>query len=501
VTRAFVGLLAALVAAGAAASDRPSGRAATPAGRPPVVVVVFDALPIQLLEDGNGHIDAKRFPNFAAFAAQGTWYRHATTISESTRFSVPAILDGRRPRPGVRADYASHPRNLFTLLRGHYRMSVAEEATYLCPIPLCPPQANTTVIQRMRKGRVSRFRRAVARISGGARPQLTFIHTLFPHEPRQYLPDGRLYASASSDDGLGGLASINRRYLSQQLLQRELLQLQFTDHLLGELVAKLKRERVWNRALVALVSDHGESFVSRPGPVPPFRIGELTFRRAATERNLQDIAGIAMFVKYPGQRTGRTDNRFVRHVDLLPTILHAARLPRPSGLIGHRLDNPSYRGHQSVAVYKQDGRLVAMPARRWERRVRASKQRELAIFGSGSKSLFDFGPAPELIGTRVAQLQLAPRASLRARVVTGRAHVTASFVPAHVVGRLRGGRAAGHKLLFALNGTVVATAPSFAPVNGFSYSAMLPPEAFRPGANRLEIFEWLGGVQARRIYG
>jgi hypothetical protein len=466
-----------------------------------VTVVVFDALPVQLLVDDRGQIDAKRFPNFAAFAAQGTWYRHATTISESTRFSVPAILDGRRPRPGVRSDYASHPQNLFTLLRGHYRMNVHEEATYMCPVPLCPQQANTTVIQRMKKGRVTRFRRGVARISAGPRPQLTFIHTLFPHEPRQYVPDGRSYASASSDDGLGGLASINRRYLSDQLAQRDILQLQFTDRLLGELIDKLKRQGVWDRGLVALLSDHGESFASRPGPVPPFRIGELTFRRAATERNLQDIAGIAMFVKYPGQQKGRIDNRFVRHVDLLPTILHAANLARPAGLMGTRLDDPHYRGHRSVAVYKQDGRLISMPARRWQRRVAEAKRHELALFGSGDQNLFGFGPAPELVGTQVDGLQLAPATKLRARVANAGARTTASFVPAHVFGRLRGGRATGQKLLFAVNGTIVATAPSFKPVNGFNFSAMLPPHAFHDGVNRLEIFEWLGGLQARRIYG
>lgn len=484
---AFVGLLAAL------AAGHPA--------RPPITVVVFDALPVQLLEDDRGRIDAKRFPNFAAFAAEGTWYRHATTISESTRFSVPAILDGRAPRPHVRADYASHPRNLFTLLRGPYRMNVHEEATYLCPVPLCPPQANTTVIERMKKGRVTRFRRGVAGITAGGKPELTFIHTLLPHEPRQYLPDGRSYFSPSSDDGLGGLGSINHRYLSEQLEQRDILQLQFTDKLLGELIARMKTEGTWDSSLVALLSDHGESFASRPGPVPPFRIGELTFRRAATERNLQDIAGIALFVKYPHQQDGRTDNRYVRHVDLLPTILHAAGIARPAGLIGNRLDDPHYKGHRTIAVYKQDGRLVSMSAARWQKRVAASKRRELALFGSGDESVFAFGPAPGLLGKPVGELQLSPATKLRATVTQAGARTTASFVPAHVTGHLRGGRAAGHKLLFALNGTVVASAPSFAPVNGFSFSAMLPPAAFHDGANKLEIFEWLGGLSARRIYG
>jgi hypothetical protein len=467
-------------------------------------VVIFDALPIQLLEDADGQIDAQRFPNFAAFAAQGTWYRNATTISESTRFSVPALLDGRRPRPGLGANYAGHPQNLFTLLRGRYSMNVSEEATELCPVPLCPQQPHTTVIQRMRNGRITRFRRGVARIRAGGRPQLTFIHTLLPHEPRQYLPDGRSYASREAPDPVGGLRTISRRFLSEQVEQRTLLQLQFADQLLGELVARLEREGVWDDALVALASDHGESFASKPGRVPPFRMGELSFRRAATERNLQDIAGIALLVKYPHQRSGRVDDRFVRHTDLLPTILHTAGIAQPAGLIGSRLDDDRYRGHGEVAVYKQDGSVVAMPASRWKRRVTASKQHQLALFGSGARSLFDFGPASELRGTPVAALQLQRGSSHRAAVAHARlfAHVRtrSSFLPALVAGRLRGART-GQKLLFALNGTIVAGAPTFAPVDGVTFAVMLPPETFRDGANQLEIFEWLGAVQARRVYG
>src|SRR5438874_12221583 len=101
--------------------------------RPPVVIVVFDALPVQLLEDGQGNVDPVRFPSFAAFARTGSWYRNATTISEATQYSVPAMLDGRKPVPGTPSTLAGHPVNLFTLLAPYYRLNVNEEATQLCP--------------------------------------------------------------------------------------------------------------------------------------------------------------------------------------------------------------------------------------------------------------------------------------------------------------------------------------------------------------------------------
>src|SRR5437764_4792474 len=207
------------------------------ASRPPVVVVIFDALPVHLLEDDQGRIDSVRFPNFAAFAQDGTWYRNATTVSEATPLSIPAMLDGRAPRPSTPPTLAGHPVNLFTLLAPDYRLNVWEEATRLCP---CRPNIHGKESWRLHHQRATRIRRAVARITGGERPQLTFIHAFLPHEPRQYLPDGSEYRSGTGSDALGGPPSYDNEFLTEQVEQRELLQLEFVDKLLGELVARLR---------------------------------------------------------------------------------------------------------------------------------------------------------------------------------------------------------------------------------------------------------------------
>src|SRR3954453_2002169 len=46
--------------------------------KPPIVLVVFDALPESMLMKPGGQIDAERFPAFADLAADSTWYRNAT---------------------------------------------------------------------------------------------------------------------------------------------------------------------------------------------------------------------------------------------------------------------------------------------------------------------------------------------------------------------------------------------------------------------------------------
>jgi hypothetical protein len=65
----------------------------------PVVLIVFDGLPLTALLDTRYEIDRNLYPSFAALADQSTWYRNATTVSDYTQWALPAILSGRYPAP------------------------------------------------------------------------------------------------------------------------------------------------------------------------------------------------------------------------------------------------------------------------------------------------------------------------------------------------------------------------------------------------------------------
>ena len=460
---------------------------------PPLVLVIFDGLPVKFLQTAGGEIDAIRFPNFAAFAAESTWYRNATTIHESTRFSIPAILDGRYPRPGQASDWRAHPQSIFTLLRGRYRMNVWEDASQVCPPDLCRKQGSGDVLHRLAFGRVERFRAGVRRIAAGSTPQLTVLHTLLPHEPRQYLPDGRRYQRGRSlDSALDGPGSYHRRFLTEQALQRTLLQLRFTDRLLGELVAHLKRTGLWNRAAVALVSDHGESFQVKRTPAGPFQLGKLTFRRAVTRSNIEHLAGVPLLVKYPGQERGRVDERLVRTIDATATLLDLAGVSAP--LDGRSLRDDGYRGQDVVSVRRQEGGAVTIAPGAWRTRVERLHRARIALFGTGAGDLFAFGPRRDLHGRAVTDLPRVRRSRLRASIVNLRP-ASASFAPSHLVGRLRGPRPGGRVVALAVNGVIRATAPTYPPLGKlrFSFAAMVPPDAFRRGGNRVEVFEVAGG--------
>ena len=116
--------------------DTPQG-AELDSGEPdtPIVMVVFDKLPLSSLLDRWDGIDSLRFPNFAGLGDQGTWFRNATTVSPSTQYAVSAMLTGNLPpldRTLLPA-LADYPDNLFTWLRNSHWLNVSESTTYLSP--------------------------------------------------------------------------------------------------------------------------------------------------------------------------------------------------------------------------------------------------------------------------------------------------------------------------------------------------------------------------------
>ena len=81
-----------------------------------MVLIVFDEFGGDILLGPNGTIDAGRFPNFAALARDGTWFRNAQTRYDSTTKAVPLILDGMAPRRGASPIVRDHPHSIFTAL-------------------------------------------------------------------------------------------------------------------------------------------------------------------------------------------------------------------------------------------------------------------------------------------------------------------------------------------------------------------------------------------------
>jgi hypothetical protein len=464
--------------------------------KPPIVFVVFDALPESMLMKPGGGLDAERFPGFAALASNSTWYRNATTVHDSTIKSVPAMLDGRWPSNLRRPLVGDHPVNLFTLLRRSYRIAADEEGTQLCPRTVCK-QKRARLLYLLHGQREQRFAAALAQIgapSKDKRPGLWFMHVLLPHEPLRFLPSGKVYEGGSDPEpGLDGNESFDNEFLTHQAEQRHLLQLEYTDTLVRRLIARLKATGLYDKALVVVTSDHGMSFRVKRSPAERYRVGQIGWRRDMTRRNAGDVAFVPLFVKQPGQDEAKVDDGWVRTLDILPTLLRAARaktIPRAVAgrVLGERRDRPA----QLQVLTNRRGLLELDPPSLMRAREQtiAERARRFGIGGNVDR-LFAIGPNAQLIGARVDSTWRRRR--LKARFWGARRFLDVDLggrrIPANVLGWLDAPHA-GRELAVAVNGRIAAVGRSFPPIGGLGieFSLMVPESAFRQGRNDVRLY-------------
>jgi hypothetical protein len=481
--------IALLLALGATA---PSATAA--AERPPVVMITFDAFPRNSLLDVRGRIDAARYPTFARLAAGSTWYPNATTELDETGRALRSIFSGRASWRWARPNYANYPNNLFTLLGRRYHIEASEETSSFCPKRLCPnvrPQNGKSIERELISGRPERLASWIDLLRPGRRPTFYYKHVLLPHSPWVYLPSGHIYYDGPSEGGLPWQQWYSNPWLVLQNYQRHLLQLQFTDRLLGRVLDQLRAAGIYNRALIVVTADHGES-LGRPGQSRQF-----------DRRTIGDVALIPLFVKLPFQHARRIDRRHVRNLDLLPTIARVARL-RP----WWRLDGRSFLGPaarqipRSILLLKRSGEQIRLSLGSLRRHAAASLRLKHRLFG-GRRGLFGIGPHRELQGTSVARWPKLPVGALRAQLdEPGRfenVRLDGQFPPVKVTGRLAGPHSRDpHDLAIAINGTIEATAPAFAFHRSSSrlFSVLVPEESLREGANTVQLFSIEGNRRA-----
>jgi hypothetical protein len=497
-------LAAVAVLAGCAGIGREDpAESASSRPRPPVVVVVFDEFPADDLLKPNGRIDAARFPNFAKLASISTWFPNGYSVYDSTFKAVPSILDGRLPRDRTAADIRSHKPNVFHLMnRLGYGVFKVESASALCPPAICPGRRTRRpgILRRLAgSGRPARFHKWVGAIRRRTLPAFYFHHALFPHEPWLYLPSGRPSRPPGSDPipGINKPPGFDDPELSLHNHLRHLLQVGYTDHLLGELLRRLERTRQLREALVIVTADHGYSF----------RVG-VGSRRRLTEQNVEEIAPVPMFVKAPGQLDGSVDPSLVRTVDVVATIADLL-----DTRVFWRQD-----GRSAFSTETRERRTVAVQTREFEstvrielpelRRRREQWRRHWAdVFGTGAESesahgdpwasAYRIGPNPELLDRRLAALPVRPRAASATASVANASlfdDVSADdeYVPTRIAGPLRGVPVGEHRdVAVAVNGRIRAVGRSFdiwRPRREY-FSFVVPEEALRPGANRVEVFE------------
>jgi hypothetical protein len=501
----------------------------------PVVMIVYDEFPEGSLLTSDGELNARRFPNFAELGSRSDWYRNTVTNASYTAIAVPALLTGIAPDRDRLPTAADHPQNIFTLLGDSYEVHATEPITQLCPPAVCGEPADrvgtvdalTALFDDLKyvsahlalpesmgdslpdisqsfagfggdapasdRERASRFvqdrlgengssldgegdvNEFLAAMTPGAERTFDFVHVTEPHYPWTHYPDGKSYTSTTEDyrawitdtDWLAG------PYLTDRASQAHLLEVGFADHLLGRVISRLKRDGRWDESLVVVAADHGGAMTRDSN------------RREAEPGTIGEIATVPLFIKAPGQRTGRTIDR--------PNCLTEV-LFEMAGRIGAEVPwEPAACDRDEVAIDNGSGPLV----RAGMDQVLAGRARYVdrltGLFGDGGwPPVMRLGPNQDLIGRQAGTLATGTGEASARPETAGPDGVTyrprAAFNP---VLRQRGsldGVDAGTPLAVAVNGRIAAVGESYAEGSRTLYSILLPQSSLKPGPNRIALY-------------
>jgi arylsulfatase A-like enzyme len=523
--------------------------AAIPSGSPPIVMVVFDQLPLTSLLSVSGGIDP-RYPNFAALVDDATWFRNATTVADLTGWAMPALASGLSPQRSRLPTVHDYPSNLFTALGKAYRHEVIEPITHLCPERLCegepvpaserlgvlaldvsvvylhtalpldlrallPPLTqdwkNFVKGQHWQRRWISardadrregprRFVESISR--SDPQPTLYFLHALLPHEPYMYLRSGQQFTDAPRLYGLQGHGRWgHEQWPVVQAYAQHLLQLQYVDTIVGQITGRLKAEGLYDKALIVVTGDHGVSF--RPGQ--PFK--------SVDRDTLADIMAVPLFVKLPGQQDPVISDRNVQSIDVVPTIADVLKTTLPWQPEGRSALAPGPPPSTKFIRYIDATRQTTVDAEEFAAIRRRAVERKFELFGADSTDMLPaIADHAELIGRDVNTLDRSDDGPLR--VVVDRPAQYLRFDPAapKIVGLMSGrvlgadGRQAAARLAIAVNGKVCATTKTYRRGAGQPegiWTAFVPPRHFRPGANDVAVFvmrDLPAGVRLERAY-
>jgi hypothetical protein len=497
---------------------------------PPIVLVVFDELPMNSLLDAGGNIDAERYPNFGALAREAYWFRNASTVGYNTVDAVPAILSGRysttdKAVPTLRY----YPVNLFTALARHYDIFASMRFQQLCPPRACqqnsaipadtvrsllsdlglvwlhivlpqklteelPPvvgewaefdRTRQTPMAGMtgRRGVFARFASAIDDQSA----RLYFIHLVLPHMQFEYVPSGRRYRGPDYQTtmyrGKGLFEGVSAAY-ADTLHQRHLAQVGFVDRLVGDLIGRLREVGAYDKALVIITADHGASYLegrSRRQPQPE-------------QHNLSDILQVPLLMKLPGQRHGEIVDRMAETVDILPTILDVLGARASPRLDGRSLIDGQVPERSSRTFFLRN-RFNTAPRALGDLSAdrAASLERKEHRFGRGDlMALYAPSGARYLLGMNVSRSGIHPAPDVHITINNPRQFEAVKRdsdpLPLYVRGVLSTSRSDPLSVAVVVNGIVAAITHSYRERDGHMFGTLIPETALRDGNNTVAAF-------------
>jgi hypothetical protein len=453
----------------ASAADLPEAEAV--ASPVPVIMMMFDEFPEASIMHGDGSLDSLHYPNLARLAADGVWYRNAISVSQQTEQSLPSMLTGVSQSMSTIPTIGDHPFTLFTLLSEAYDVQAVETVTNLCPSYVCSnaslpsrspserwasvlsdvgvvyghlvlpaemsdrlPRIDQTwsdfsqqtsekydIIERFlaqvdddRRLEVGRFL-SILDDDVGDRPPLRFAHFLYPHHPWNLTGDGRLHG-ATSEPGSLSTGWGPDPWLVAQGWQRHLIQAEYADRILGQVLDALKQNGLYDDSLVVVAVDEGIT-------IEP----NTEHQRTISPDTIGTVADVPMFVKYPerlvGAPAGTIDDLRAETTDLLPTIADVIDVTVPWRMDGVSLLDTQTRSERTNSVMVGTKGPIEIPVD--EDQVRAVAAQKESWFQEGDPYQFTPRGWEDLLG----RTELAATEDPSLGIGLDQQAAIASFVP------------------------------------------------------------------------
>ena len=407
----------------------------------PVIMVIFDELPVTALMDEQRQIDPVRYPHFAALAQTSTWFRNTTTVADNTLTAVPAILSGIYPDRFRLPRDTDYPHNLFTLFGGSYDLKVFETFTQLCPERLCG------------SGMLRPTRWKTRMTSLGLDLSIVYLHLLLPEDWRSGLPiisqDWMNFAgNVATPQGEAEKRSLIQKWVGEDLVSIEPPHnrphkfFRFLDSIRpveqptlyyvhinlphppfiwlpsgknylfeAEMPGLSPGKEEWHQDKWAAIRGYQRhllqigfadkllgQLLERLKSVDlyercllvvtsdhgaSYRPGDT--RRFLQDSNFQDIMPVPLFMKTPAQHEGVINDSRVETIDILPTIADLLDIDLPWPLDGHSALDGSVpqRSHRTIFRSNTRHTRLRFETQALEQARDKALEHKLAVFGSG----------------------------------------------------------------------------------------------------------------------
>jgi arylsulfatase A-like enzyme len=434
-------------------------------GRLAVVIVAFAALTVGCERKPTGPLNAilvtvdtlradhlgidgyprDTSPNLDALARAGTWFPRCYAQSVTTRASHASIFTGCYPRThGVLANSETYPADrpsLMTALRARgyvaagFVSSVVVNKKFGAYAQFDHYDDETTTSEQNRGYMAERPARATLAVAtrwleqrDAAKPFFLWLHLIDPHgpytapeEPDRYVADAhakpgrRVLPLGDSNIGFHEIPRyqiLNGVQDPDYYVARYDAEIRYADAALGDFFAKLRALGLWDRTLVVVTADHGET-LDEPHHQRNFTHGLVAY---------EEDARIPLIVHEPaGKRLAAVDTkRPILSIDVAPTMLDLLGVEIPPAFEG-RSAVPAVRADDEILYsFGSYGTPIQEQRMGTQLSVRRGPWRYVLNTIDGAEELYDHGSDPAE-ATNVAAAHPTELAELRRLVADFRA--------------------------------------------------------------------------------